>query len=206
MKALTENPYPDMRINAQGHYVPESKIQPIDLLRDDVVLALIGRAKAESERVTAFKIEAMAEVETLVKVAGDEYGAKMGGTEGNLTLTSFDGRFKVQRQVSKKLVFDERLQVAKSLIDECVHEWSKDANDNIKALVEHAFDTDAEGKLNIGRIFGLLRLSIDDKKWMQAMDAIRDSIQISGSATYLRFYEKADDGSWAAIAIDLKGV
>lgn len=196
---------PKCRINAMGHYVPESKIAALDLLRDDVVVKLIEEAKAEQERVTAFKIHAFAEVAELVNVAAEQYDAKMGGSEGNLTLVSFCGKYKVQRQISKQMMFDERLQVAKSLIDECIHEWSKDSNDNIKALVEHAFDTDQEGKLNISRIFGLLKLKITDKGWVSAMEAIKDSIQFSGSKTYLRFYQKDVDGNWKGINIDMRG-
>ena len=34
-----------MRQNAQGHLVPESLIKPIDLLRDEVVLKQVAKAK-----------------------------------------------------------------------------------------------------------------------------------------------------------------
>ena len=39
-------------------------------------------------------------------------------TKGNVTLTSYDGKYKIQRAIAEYLHFDERLQVAKELIDD----------------------------------------------------------------------------------------
>ncbi|REM31517.1 DUF3164 family protein, partial [Mycobacterium tuberculosis] len=73
--------------------------------------------------------------------------------------------------------FDERLQAAKALIDECIQSWSKSSNVNLKVLVNDAFQVDQQGKISTGRVLGLRRHDIDDEKWQLAMKAIGDSMQ-----------------------------
>lgn len=96
---------------------------------------------------------------------------------------------------------------AKSLIDECVHEWAQGANDNIKALVNHAFQTDKEGKINTGRVLGLRRLEITDAKWLNAMKAIADSMQTASTKPYVRFYKRNETtGGYDPISLDVAAV
>ncbi|MDD5031179.1 MAG: DUF3164 family protein, partial [Rhodoferax sp.] len=125
-----------------------------------------------------------------------------GGTKGNVTLVSYDGRYKLVRQMQDKIVFGEQLMAAKALIDECVHLWAQGANDNIKALVNHAFQTDKEGKINTGRVLSLRRLDIKDDKWQAAMQAIADSMQTASTKPYIRFY-KRDDATQEYMPINL---
>ena len=50
----------------------------------------------------------------------------------------------------------------------------------------------------------LLRVSIEDERWVRAMDAVRDSIRIIGSKTYVRLHKRESaDAAWQAVTIDL---
>lgn len=189
--------------DANGGLIPVDKIKPIDKARDQAVRILIDQAQQMANALGAFKLAAMAEVERFVELSAAEYGAKLGGKKGNVTLTSFDGRFKVIRAMQDTMAFDERLQVAKSLIDECVHAWAKGANKNIQALVNDAFQVDSQRQVSIGRVLGLRRLDIDDPKWRQAMDAISASMKTVSSKAYLRCYVRDDaTGEYQPIALD----
>lgn len=192
--------------DAQGRLVPIELISPIDLTRDALVNELISRAKAMNASLGAFKADVFAQVASFAALSAAQYKATLGGKKGNITLHSFDGRYKLQLAIADNITFDERLQAAKALIDECIHDWSSDSRPEIKVLVNDAFQTDKEGKLNTGRILGLRRLEIDDKRWLQAMKAIGQSVQVVGSKQYVRFYEKInDEGEYAAIVLDLAG-
>jgi hypothetical protein len=187
-----------------GRLVPESKVKPVDRLRDQTVRNIVDEAKRKSRELAQFKAGAMADVGSFLETSAEQYDVSFGGQKGNVSLTSFDGRYKVQRAISDRLGFDERLQVAKTAIDECIHRWASETNDNIKALVEHAFQVDKEGKLNTSRILGLRRLDIDDPKWQEAMQAIDDSIRVEASKTYLRLYERNEvTGKYDAIPLDI---
>lgn len=193
--------------DANGNLIPESKVKDIDKLRHQVVTDLCDQAQDIREALQSFKAHTMAEVSAFVATSMEQYGVRSGGEKGNVTLMSFDGRYKVVRQMQDKITFGEQLMAAKSLIDECVHAWAEGANDNIKALVNHAFQTDKEGKINTGRVLGLRRLDIRDAKWQQAMQAIADSIQTASTKPYVRFYERNDaTGDYVAINLDVAAV
>lgn len=194
------------RQNAQGHLVPENLIRPVDKLRDDVVLKLIENAKVVRQQMAAFKIEALAQIADFVDLSASEYGVEYGGAKGNVVLTSFDGRYQVRRAVGDHRVFDERIQAAKSLIDKCVIEWSDGANDNLKALVDHAFRVNKQGRIDVNQVLSLRQIAIDDPRWQEAMDAIADSIQVTGTSQYLRLYERQANGKYEQISLDIAGV
>ena len=193
--------------DASGSLIPESKIKDIDKLRHQVVTDLCLMAEKSRDGLADFKARAMQEVAALVSTSMEQYGVKAGGEKGNVTLISFDGRYKLVRSMQDKLTFGEQLMAAKALIDECVHEWASNADDNIKVLVNHAFQTDKEGKINTGRVLGLRRLEIRDAKWQSAMQAIADSIQIASTKPYVRFYKRNDTtGEYESISLDVAAV
>ncbi|CBJ42980.1 conserved protein of unknown function [Ralstonia solanacearum CFBP2957] len=182
-------------------------VKPIDRAREDVVRELVDKAKAVSAALAGFKAKAFGDIGAFVDMSAEQYGAKLGGRKGNVTLMSFDGRFKIVRQIQEHLVFDERLQAAKQLIDECIQAWTEGSSDEIKALINDAFQVNKEGKINTARVLGLKRLNINDEKWLRAMQAIADSVQVAGSKPYVRIYERiGDSDQFKPIVLDLATV
>jgi hypothetical protein len=197
----------EFRQNPQGHFVPVATIRDVDLLRDDLVTSTIRGALLMQQTMRRFKNGVLADIQAFMDISSEQYGIKFGGKKGNLTLSSFDGRYKIIFAISDSMTFDERLHVAKKLIDQCIHRWTKDSDSNVKALIEHAFQTDKQGNINTARVLGLLKLKIDDAEWKQAMKAISDSICVSASKSYLRFYQRVgDEGKYEQIALDMGGL
>lgn len=196
-------PQDGFRFNAQGHQVPVSQIKDIDLLRDDVVITIVENAKATQAAMATFKTQAMAQVKDFVDLSAQEFDVKYGGTKGNVTLLSFDGKYKVQRSIGEHRVFDERIQAAKAKIDECIKRWSEGSSDQIKALVDLAFRVDKQGNIDVNQVLSLRQLNINDSDWIEAMDAIADSIKVVGKTPYLRVYERQSGGQYKQIALDI---
>lgn len=194
------------RQDMKGRLVPETQIKAIDIERHDLVERLIGIAKVEQEKLREFKTLVFADIAAFVQLSAEQYEVQIGGSKGNVTLYSFDGRFKIVRQCQDYIRFDERLQAAKALIDECISEWAADSNSKIKTLIGDAFQVDKEGKISTGRVLSLRRLSIDDEKWLQAMRAIGDSIIVTDSKDYVRFYERDSEGKYQAISLDFANI
>ena len=204
----TKNTIPEgYRADAKGCLVPESMIKPIDRTRDELVGELSRQARIVSDSLREFKARVFADINAFVDLSAEQYGVKMGGKKGNLTLFSFDGAFKVQVAIAEHMVFDERLQAAKHLIDECIIDWSQGSRAEIKVLVQAAFQTDKEGKINTGRVLALRRLDIRDEKWQKAMQAIGESLQVVGSKEYVRFYERiGNTDQYRPISLDVAAV
>lgn len=194
------------RVDARGRLIPEAQIKPIDLARDQLVRDIVNGASKLATELQAFKRGAFDDIEALVELSADQYGVKLGGKKGNVQLVSFDGRYKVLRAVADRITFDERLQAAKVLIDECLNDWTHKGPGELRVIVQDAFDVDRLGNINVGKILSLRRHKIDDERWKRAMDAIGDAIQVIGTTPYIRVYERiGDSDKYRLLSLDLAG-
>lgn len=180
-------------LDAKGRLVPIRLVKDIDLARHQLVTEMAERAKAMSTTLAAFKRQMLSDVAAFIELSAERFGVTPGGLKGNVTLTSYDGRYKVIRQVQDRLAFDERLIVAKQLVDECVREWSRGSSDELRVLVEHAFQVDRQGKISTERVLSLRKLEITSEPWTRAMAAIGESITVTSTSTYVRIYERIGD-------------
>jgi hypothetical protein len=193
--------------DAKGSLVPLSAVKASDLLMDEVVRRVTARATEISSIIAEFKSATFEHVAGFQALLAQDYGAAIGGKKGNITLTTFDGCRKVQVQVADLLEFGPELQAAKALIDECLNDWAKDSGAELRALVNRVFSVDKQGQINRTELFMLLRVEIADDRWKRAMQAIRDSMRVIGSRTYLRFYERdTPDAPWRSVSLDIAAV
>lgn len=193
--------------NALGHLVPEANVREQDKLRDQVARSLVTDARNINALLAAFKKKALGDIDDLVKIAGERYDVTLGGKKGNISVSTYDGQFKVQRSVADVLQFTEEMEAAKALIMACIKRWSEGANPQISALVSRAFAPGRNGQLKTAAVLDLLRIDIDDTEWKKAMQALKDSINATGTAVYVRVYERiGDSDQYKAIPLDLAAV
>lgn len=191
-------------VDGDGGLIPVSAVKPQHLLEDDLVRQEIGHAVALSEQLSRFLGHFVENLTAYEQLVAERYGARVGGKKGNKTLMTYDGLFKVTVQVADNVVFGPELQIAKSLVDECLTDWTASAGAELQAVIQRAFNTDKEGQINRAALYSLLRLDIADERWKNAMQAIRDAMRVVGSKSYVRFYRRpAADAAWQAITIDL---
>jgi hypothetical protein len=192
------------KADSQGRLVPVTQIKEVDLARDDLVAELVAEAQKLNAALHAFRIRAHDDIQAFAELSAEKYGARLGGKKGNLSLVSYDGRFKIVRAISDQLVFDERLQAAKSLIDACITAWSTGSRDEIRTLINDAFKVDRIGKIDTARVLGLRQLKIEDPQWKQAMEAISDSLTVAASRSYIRVYQRiGNTEDYAQINLDV---
>jgi hypothetical protein len=189
--------------DAKGNLIPLANVREIDQKRDDLVRGLVDEAKAHSGTLATFKASAQEAISGFVQESAKALKTKVGGVKGNVTLMSFDGKYKVCSQNQDFFVFDERLQVAKSLVDRCIQKWSEGANSNLLALVNAAFDVDGEGNVNAKKVLALKSLEIDDPNWRKAMEAIGQALTLVSSKNYVRFYERLANGEYKQISLNI---
>lgn len=194
------------KVNAKGHLVPVEQIQPVDLLRDDFVLKAVAAARELSEDLIDTKHRLTEDLQAFLELSAEKYGVSLGGAKGNIQLKSFDGKFMVERAVSDRIEFDERLQTAKVLVDKCLRQWTEFSPSEVKALISDAFQVDKKGKINTRRVLGLRKLKIEHPEWQEAMRAIGDAITITDTCEYLRFYERDEAGKYQQIPIDFAAI
>lgn len=207
---MTESTAPEGYMQAaDGTLVPIANIKPIDIERDRLVREIVTRAKHLSNSIAMFKAGAFGDIAAFIDLSAEQYGATLRGAagKGNVTLVTFDGQYKVQRAISESITFDERLVAAKALIDECINTWSEGSRPELRVLINSAFQVDKAGNINTGRVLGLRRLEITDPRWQQAMKAIGEAVQVTGSKAYVRVYERiGETDQYRPIPLDVAGV
>ncbi|MDH0337557.1 DUF3164 family protein [Metapseudomonas otitidis] len=195
---------PGLWRDAQGRLVPIEMIKPIDQERDRLVRQLVGRAYELNQELAQFKAAAFGDVDAFVDLSAEQYDVHLGGKKGNVTLVTFDGRYKVIRARADSIVFDERLQAARALIDECLADWTVGARSEVKLLINDAFRTDTRGEIRTASVLALRRLAIEDERWKRAMTAIGEACQVASTTSYLRLYERVGEtDQYVPISLDI---
>lgn len=198
---------PGYWIDGRGVLTPDAQVKPIDKDRDSLVGEIVEKAISLNSALAEFKGSVFGDIQAHIDLAAEKYGVIKGGKKGNVTLYTYDGRYKVQRAIQERIAFDERLQAAKSLVDACLMDWTEGSRPEIRALIDEAFQVDKEGEVSTGRILRLLRLDIEDSRWQSAMEAVKDAIKVVGSKQYIRVFERVGDSDqYRPISLDLAAV
>jgi hypothetical protein len=183
-------------IDPQGIRVPLNYIKPEDKDRDKLVEDVISDVVKLNRQLLELKKKIGEKTAAYLQKVAESYGEDW---KGNCRLNNFSGDKQIEISVSDLIDFDEKLQVAKTKIDECIKRWSKGTNKPLELLVTKAFRTDKKGQLNKNMILQLRTYEIKDPEWESAMDLISGSIKIMSSRTYYNFYSRDESGKLTPI-------
>ena len=172
-----------------GNPVPLRYVKKIDRERDRIVRLLFRKADRIHEQLAAFKVECLETIEAFLDWEAAQGDGPARGPKGNVSLPSFDGTLKVTRDRQASIEFDERLQTARQLIREHIADKAKGIDRDLLLIIDDAFEG-ANGRLSTARVLGLLKLNIAGPKWKQAMDLIKESIRVTATREYARFYRR----------------
>ena len=199
---------PEFLLNNRGFKVPYDQVSTQDLLRNELVLSLTAEAKVLSKTHDDFKRRVFSETNDLISLLAAEYDVQIGGKKGNITLTSFDNKSRIQIGVADLISFGAEIDVAKQLISEVIEDELADTSNFIADLMRDAFEADKQGQYNKNRILTLrkYRNSNPSEKWKNAMQALDDAIIASDSKTYILFHEKNEFGAWVKIPLVSKSL
>lgn len=193
--------------DSKQRMVPITMVDDYDMEINDFVIKHTAKAREIQTVLRQFKRDVFDDCNAFQELLAEKYESKKkkGGAKGGFSFTAYDGKQQIKITVQDRITFGPELQIAKELIDECVQDWSSNANDYLKVLVNDAFEVDREGNLNTSRILSLRKHKdkIIDQRWINAMEAIADAIMVTGSKTYLNFRERTSEGKLINIPLDL---
>lgn len=195
-------------INKKGESVHPEMVRIDEKIKDELVEKLLLQAHDVSSNIARFKEDAFEEVESYFTLLLENYNmdAKKSSQKGNITLENFSGTMKVQLANADSISFDEKLQIAKIKIDECLHELTEGASPEIKTLITKSFEVDKKGDVNAKKILALKAYDISHPKWREAMAIIDESVEIVGSKAYIRFYAReSQDKPYKQVVLDVAG-
>lgn len=204
----TEQTVPEgYKRNQIGHLVPIESIKEIDLARDEFVRGVMKRVQGFADQLEKFKAQLADDIQAFVDLSAEQYDVKAGAVSGRwVPLTSFDGEYRIVREISDVVDFDERLQIAKTLVDECLDEWGQTADSKVKTMLADAFQVNKKGRVNVQKVLGLRKFKFEDPRWKKAMEAIADSLTVVGTKPYYRMHVRDASGKYQQINLDFSRV
>lgn len=185
----------------KGRLVPVDQVPAHDMEMDAFVRSNIAAAIELQQHMREFKQRVFGDCNAFIALLDEKYGVKRGGAKGNVTFSTYDGEQQIIISMNNIVGFGPEIQSAKSLIDECIEDWSEGANEKLLAIINDAFVVDQQGKLNMSRIVSLLRIDIDDERWTEAKNAISDALIVNETKAYLNFRQRNDDGKMVEIPL-----
>jgi len=205
---LEQQEKPTFLLNNRGFQTPINEIKPQDLLKNDLVIKLANEAKVLSKAHADFKSNVFSEVNDLISLVAGEYNAVIGGAKGNVSLTSYDQKLRIQIGIADQISFGSEIHVAKQLITEVIEDELADTSSFIAQLMRDAFEADKQGQYNKNRILALRKYRDSNKteKWEMAMKALDEAIIASDSKTYITSHERNIQGAWVPITLANKSL
>lgn len=190
-------------LDPKGEPVPAKFVPALDRRRDKMVEAIHKRAERLATQIAAFDRYAREQIDAHLEWAMEHEEAKL-NKGGNYTFNGFSGDKRVMIKVAEYLVFDERLQLAKGLIDECLDDWTDESRDELKVLIQDVFQVDKKGRINARRVLSLRKYKFKDQRWKKAMDLLSDSVSAANARAYLMLQQRPQpDAEWQTIRLDL---
>ena len=174
-------------IDGRGRTVPARYIDPAVKARDRLVRRIVAKTQRLHEQMAVVKVEVLQMVDGYLEQVAAQHEEHW---KGNAELVTFDGQLKVEVKINEALEFDERLQVAKQKIDECLRKWTGEARREVQAIINQAFQVDSKGHINIRSMLTLRQFRFSDPVWREAMDLIADSLRIRTTRRYVNVYYK----------------
>jgi hypothetical protein len=189
------------RLDVQGRLVHESHIREVDLLMDQTVRGLIERVKTVSVEMAALKADLLGDLDAFAALVAEKYQARLDGASGSLSLTTYDGLLKIDRDSGDRIAVGPEIHAAEALVREILDEIDDPV---AKAVADRAFRRNAKtGQLSVSRLQDLIGADIPDERWERAVKAVRESLRCTDRVTYFRAYRRdKPDERWVQIPLD----
>ena len=106
----------------------------------------------------------------------------------------------------KHAIITEEMLAAKAQVLECVKSWTSGANAHLVEVVHRMLSPGRNGQIRTADVLEMPRWEINDENWKRAMQAVKDSILVSGTAVYVRIYKRISGDKYEAVPLDLAAV
>lgn len=174
---------------ADGSLLPESLVKDEDKLKDNLVNELAEKMLAMRGRMDDLKKEVMEDMDSFLALMAEKYDTKIETECGSYSLTSYDGKYRLKIETNDYVRYNEKVYIAKKLIDEYLEDTTKDASEAVKAIISTAFQLH-QGHFDAKAISRLRQLDITDPKWLEAMRVLDDAREVVTTGRSLRLYTK----------------
>ncbi len=186
-----------------GMFVPRDLIPEDERKADKMVERIVGRVQKFQDKMKIFKEELHNEISAYLKELSAKYGEE---TIESPTIYNYNKTQQVELKLAKRFVFNEMFEIAEQKIMKLIRTWSEGSRKELIAVIEKKFQKNKKGYRNQKKLFDLMSLKIDDADWIEAMDILKQSIQIDSTKSYAYFRQKGENGKWKAISLNFSAI
>jgi hypothetical protein len=191
-------------IDPTGQEIPAQYVPKLDKMRDRTARRILKKAEDLSERMAAFKEEAVTAADAVYDAMLEENKIRK-NSKGGYTITSFDKTIKIELSIQERIEFDDLIQVAQEKINEFLAEKTGGVDEDLRQIINLAFKT-SKGQMDVKRVLSLFKLNIHHKKWLEAMDILKKSITRNITKRYMRVWKKDAAGEYKAVELNFSAL
>ncbi len=178
---------------------------PIEMVRDDhlkkhklVMKVFVAGVKLE-QKIMKDKQRMLNRITAYQRWLEKHYGGTV--EFKNLILSDYSNEHKIEIKSNRIIEFDEKIQLAETLLKKSIKSWSKDSNRNMVVIIDEIFKTDKKGFLDKNKILSLKQYKITDPDWQAAIKLIDDSINIVDRKSYMMIKYKVGN-TWKCLNLN----
>lgn len=188
--------------DSNGNDVPVKYVSAYDKARDKAVRRVHARFVKARQMLETLVAESIKELQELSQLKENL------GEKGNFAASSFDGLVRVSIRQRYDIRLDERVVRARELmieyIDSVLDRVGSDDAKALRLIVDEAFRANSAGYLSAGRIIALMRMEINNQKWIEAKTMLQESLKPQKGKQYLSCETRKDtQHDFAQLRLDI---
>jgi len=187
--------------NGNGDLVRVENIKERDLLEHDMVLSIACIWLPLSAMIARFKLHTFTDITKFVDLLFESYNVTRGGSEGNMTFTTFDRKFKLVLAIQKTIGLGPELLIARQKLLDAVDEYPDEANDLKTIVLSFLFPTD--GQVRVAQVLSLRAYKLNNPLWNEGMMIIDKAIEVVSSKRQIRLYVRNEQGEYDAVPLSI---
>lgn len=187
--------------NAEGNLIAKSNIPASELRKDAFVTSIVERVKEQQKALADFKQSIISAFEGFRVEMLQQYDTKLHaarGTGDNVTVFSFDGKYKMTYKTQKLKSLGPEHDAARELAREYFESQKDKLDHDVLIAVQDFFVKDA----SMSNTISFISKDFQDETLKKAQHAARESLLIIGSKSYFNFYERDEQGEYQVIHLN----
>ncbi len=186
--------------DASGNLIARCNIPASELRKDAFVAGLLAQVKEQKKQLEAFKQNLFQAFEAFRVEMLEQFGTKLHarGTGDNVTMFSFDGRFKITYKSAKQKTLGPEHDVSRQL----ARDWFSSQRDNLPHDALIMVQDFVTGDASVSKTIKFMNWDIQDETLLKAQEAAKDALLVIGSKSYFNFYERDEEGEYHQVHLN----
>lgn len=190
--------------DSQGRLCPVSMFSDVQIARDRLIKQQVSEAIRRAAELDIYHKDLIMEITEFFRISAAEHGTKGLGDEDGATMTTINGLMKIKLVKAKSAIANEKLMIAKGLLEDMVEKRGSNLEPFFKTLALSAFETTATGQMRIDKVVELKSLRCEYPEWIEIKNALEQAIEFVFKKRYVVFYiRQSIKDDWQQLSLKL---